>query len=246
MSRMNRSQVILLSWFTVFFAVAEVGFADPATGPSTAPAAQENAIESDSPRDALKRLAIAMDAGDAETIRSLFVAPSPREEHMVSAMADLAEAFAKVRTAAAAAYGADRARIVTNEPSAKIDKQLAAIASADESINGDQATLRLADPAAQGRPTFLQRVDGQWKILLGPVTDAIDPVGLDEIIATMALESAAIHDFAAELGTDKYKTPEEAAVALRGAVMRIATQGAHAATRPATEPAIQPSTQPAK
>src|SRR5262245_22775087 len=86
----------------------------------TAPATTQSAIPADqsTPRGALRVLGVALDAGDAATIRAVFQISNPEEQKMVDALVRYREAVAKFGKAAAQAFGENEAKKLTGDPAA--------------------------------------------------------------------------------------------------------------------------------
>jgi len=206
----------------LWISVVAVGQTLPATGPATEPA--------DTPRAAYERLVVAMQQGDGATIRQLIVAQGEDERRLVDALADYAQAIARLRQAAVETYGAASARVLTGDP-ADQEKRLAAIRQAQQLIENDHATLNLHRPDTP--LILLRQIDGQWRVPLRAMLPNLEPAQIVQQVEETALQVHAFDETTADVLAGKYHTADEAAQVLRTRLIRPANEPTTAAaTRP--------------
>ena len=102
---MFRSLLRSLTACTVTLVTLSGALAKPA--PTTAPATTQSSIATDqtTPRGAFKVLTVAMNKGDAASIKSVFAPSTPTETKMVDAVVDQQAAMIKFHDAAVTAFG---------------------------------------------------------------------------------------------------------------------------------------------
>ncbi|MDB5299954.1 MAG: hypothetical protein JWO87_1617 [Phycisphaerales bacterium] len=190
------------------------------TRPATAPA---------TPKETLRTLNLALRDGDAETVKSLFQTTTAEGKKMVGAMADYAAALADLHRAAGKAFGPEGANTVTGDTAAESADGLAAIDHAEESINGQTATVKYAgatDPAVT-----LVRVNGTWKLPLSQLLNGADKVTEERRLTELATQTKVANETTADIAGGKYKTPEKAAEVWRARLLQTVLP------KPATRPA---------
>jgi hypothetical protein len=207
---------------------------------AAAPTTQAIAADSSTPRGALKALVGAMQAGDAPSIHKLISTTNPTEQKMVDAMADMAIAQKKFRSAAEAAYGAN-SKELTGDTDAGTKEGMAKIDAAPEKIDGDTATV---DPTEQPGipPLTLKKVDGHWEIPITELARGVDQSTIQQRLDDLSFMSNMMNESADEVSRGMYKTPRDAGEAIKTKMMVAMMKRANAATHPSTEPA--PTTAP--
>ena len=191
-----------------------------ATGPTTALA------DPSTPKGALKALAQALDAGERKAVLDLLAAKSSAERKTADATADLAEAAAALRRAAAKCFGQQAARPLGAQPGAT-QEALDRIDAAKVQIDGDRATVRTE--TSEGPPMVLERSAGAWRVPVSELCKDTEPAELDRNVAALAEQSRLLRELAAEVAAGKYKTAPEARQALDKRIMQSALP-----TQPAT------------
>src|ERR1035441_5815334 len=187
----------------VFFSLAVLALAWVAQGQATQPTTEP--IEPTTPKGALKSLALALDAGDRERIRSLMYAASPAEQKMVDATSEFAASIADLKHTMARRFGESASFIAMGESSDALPNRLAAIDSADQKVNGDLAVINLS--AAMPRDSMsLVRAGGYWKISISQQLkdEGLTPQQVDEKMATVSSQSKILKDLTAEVTAGKY------------------------------------------
>lgn len=235
-------------------AIASVGWAQdrhPTTAASTKPAATAPApvtrglepfslpsslpssrpIDQATPKEALKKLSRAMDVGDQAAIRQVLDFDGALQGQMADAIGQMAAAQAQLKQAALKTYGKEGSRGLLGDTSAETANQ--ALESAHEQVNGDSATVSIPG----GDSIVMKRINGQWKLPLSEVSKDISEQEIRQRIDEIAHQAAIYQEMAAEVLSEKYKTSEQVAEALRGRLLKAATQPA---SRPGAEPATRP------
>jgi hypothetical protein len=209
---------------SVVFTLAATA-AGQSTQPTTAP------MEPTTPKDALKALALALDAGDQERIRSLMNVTSPMEQKMVEATSDMAVAIAEFKHAMASKFGQAATQSAMGDSSDVLQKSLATIDSADEKVDGDVALVSLSTVPRESMS--LKKISGSWKISVAQQVkdEGLTPQQVDEKMAMVSAQSRMLRDVTADVSSGKYPTAADAAAALRGKM-----SGGHEGNAPATPP----------
>jgi hypothetical protein len=215
--------------------------------PSVMATSRPNPADPASPRGALESLVGAMQAGDADKIKSLIATTNPTEDKMVDAMATMSVSQKKFRTAAQAAYG-DSAKDLTGDTEAGTAAGLAKIDAAPQTINGETATV---DPSggdqtmagqATPPPLTLKKINGHWEIPIGELARGVDQNTIKQRLDDLAFMSKMMDESADEVAKGMYKTPKDAGEAIKTKMMAAMMQRANAATQ---QSATQPSAPPA-
>lgn len=189
------------------------------------------------PRGTLKLLRTAMEAGDAEQIRSILAAGNELEKAMVDSMAQTAVSAKRLHDAAVATFGQEQARPLTGEPSTPGADGLTDLDRAVETISDDGTTAVVSFQDINTDPIKLTLVNEQWQI---PVSELkqLDRGTMATRIAEVTALNAIVDEIAAEVAQNKYKTAEEAKQALYDRLVQLAQA---ASTQPTTRPATGPS-----
>jgi hypothetical protein len=214
-------QFVRLLILIASFMLAQVVAAQQ-TRPTTAP---EDAA---TPKGALRMLNQAMRSGNVALIKQLFLTTNAAETRMVDADAAMAAALARLRAAALQAYGPQGADAVTGDTDAGAADSAARIDSADVTVEGDIATVVYRDE--KDSPFVLKKSEGQWKVPVSQLGKPLDPAGLDERLADLAIQQRVVEDLTHEINQKKFATPEEAREAWRARILQAAT------SQPATRP----------
>jgi len=250
--------------------------APPSTGPNAA--AAPVALDDATPRGALKVLLSAMQTADADKLHALLLARSPLEERMVDAIVKRADAEKRFRGAVEKAYGAEGARALVNDNEAQNAAGMAQLDAAEEKVEGEQAhvaagqgsDMRLqkvngkwrvpiaqfaASPAEKDAAAAADQ-QGPGAASQGP-PPSTNPAGdgiagkekaIEQKLDDEKLAVQIINDMTGEIEAGKYKTPQEAADAIRMKMMvemmkrnGAAPDAGQAPGAPATQPATEPS-----
>jgi hypothetical protein len=205
-------------------AVASAGWAQesrPTTAPALVePASRPSSMPSDqsTPKAALKKLSHAMDAGDQAAIRQVLDYEGKLQGEMADSIGQMAAAQAQLKHAALQTYGKEGARGLLGDSISEVGDQL--LESAQEHITGDSATVSIPG----GDSIVLKRIDGQWKLPLSEVSKGISEQEIRQRIDEIAHQAAIYRETAEEVTNKKYKTSEQVAEALRGRLLKAATQ----------------------
>lgn len=185
------------------------------------------AVDTSTPKGALKSLAVAMDAGDAAAIRSLLQATSPSEQKMVGAMSELAANIAAMNKAVIVRFGRDKAlKALGGDPAEMLKQSLSTIDAAAERIEGDSALV--STPAKESMT--LKKVEGGWKVSMADLSKGSTPAAVDERVAELSRQMKAMREVTAEMTAGAFKDADEALAAVR------TRMGGSPQTAPATAP----------
>jgi hypothetical protein len=218
---------IALGWALVCTLVipAALGAAPPpppSTGSTSAPATTSPAVpnaDQTTPRGALRLLSEAMDAGEGAKMRQVLQGVSPDEQKMIDALVSYREAIAKFGKSAVTAFGAEDAKKLTGDTIARQSESLTALANLPEKVDGDHAVVGPdTEPQEQ---IHLERVNGQWKVLVGKLIGQVQPAEAKRVLDDMAARTRVFNDTSRELDDNRYKSPEEAGQALQMKMMRL-------------------------
>ena len=182
-----------------------------ATQPATAPSISV-AIDPTTPKGALKSLAVAMDGGDAQAIRSLLQTSSPLEERMVGAMTDEAAAIAAFNRSMIKRFGiAEAAAALGGDPAEQLKQSMHNIDTASERIDGDTATIS----TGPSETMTLKKSNGTWRVSVAALSPGTTPAAVDERIAVVTAQMKAMQDVTAGILAGKYATATDAVAAIR-------------------------------
>lgn len=162
-------------------------------------------VDMSTPKGALKAFYEAMEAGDAAAVRASFHTANDTEKA-------LADAYAAQLTAARALGEATKAKFATTGDALSrglpLRDEIAKLDTAEVTVNGDKATVKLAGDA---KPLRLVKSDGRWRLSLA------DYAGDDPAAQTAALKdmATAFQTIAAEIQADKFPTAADAQRALQ-------------------------------
>lgn len=239
---MPRRPIAVLALLVLTCATAVAGAQTPTTAPATSPASNIPTDQS-TPRSALRVLADAMAAGDAQAILGVFHATNPQEQKMAQAMVDVAVAYAGLQKDAVAAFGADNAKALTGDAAAIQSQGLTKLASATEKVDGDKATVVVGD-GTEEPPVSLVKHNGKWKWPVAEMAKGIDAAQVEQGIADANAQAKLYAEAAEEVRAGKYKTALEVRQAMEQRVMQMALARHKAATQPASGPATKPAAAP--
>jgi len=173
--------------------------------PTLVRADEKKEADLSTPKGAAVAFAKAIQNGDKEGVRAVCIGKD-EEIKAVESMASAMGAIKKFRTACNDKFGADN--ILTK--SFPADQDLAAEAEKTEfKVDGDTATS-VPKPGEDAKDkATMKKVDGKWKL-------DVASIGKDKLAQAgqMAKIGKVLEDFAAEITAGKYKTVEEAAVAM--------------------------------
>jgi hypothetical protein len=173
--------------------------------PSFVRAADEKAPDLSTPKGAAIAFAKAVQDGDKAGVRAVCIG-NDEELKAMESMAGAMGAIKKFRTACDDKYGKDNL-LTKNFPA---DQNLTAEAEkAEFKVEGDIAKSIPKPGEDQKDQATLKKVDGKWKI-------DVASIGKDKLAQAgqMAKIGKVLEDFAAEITAGKYKTVEEAAIAM--------------------------------
>jgi hypothetical protein len=169
-------------------------------------------IDPTTPKGALKSLAVAMDGGDGQAIRSLLQTNSPLEERMVNAMTDEAAAIAAFNRSMIARFGpAQATAALGGDPAEQLKQSMHNIDAASERIDGDTATISTGPTETM----TLKKANGVWRVSVAALSPGTTPAAVDERIAVVTSQMKAMQDVTAGIAAGKYATAAEAVAAIR-------------------------------
>jgi hypothetical protein len=179
------------------------------------------------PRGALKALATAMTAGDAETIQRLLQANTPTEQRMVSLMSDMAVSIAQLNKAMIGRFGRKPASAVLGgDPDETLARSLSDLDAASERIDGDTATVGTVSQSF----TLKKTANGEWRIAVSEMSKDTTSAQVEEKATVLSGQMKAMHEITTGIADGKYATAADAASALH------AKMGGGGATTPTTAP----------
>jgi hypothetical protein len=199
--------------------------------PTTAPATQEVAADSTTPKGTLTLLNRATASGDSASVRKLMHASTTQESRIADALVARTEAYTKFRQAAVKSFGEDAASKLTGtkEETAAAEQ---AIARADVKIDDDKAMVQMGP-----QPVNLVKIDGVWKLSLAGLAEGLAPGDVDKMLDQMKILSSVMTQTSDEVTAGKYKSPDEVNDAVRGKLASAMLQAeAPATTQPTTAP----------
>jgi len=202
--------------------------AQPTTAPSVIAADQST------PRGAIKMLTIAMNKGDAATIKQVFSTTNTTEAKMLDAVAEQKAAQAKFRDAVVASFSAEDARKLVGDYQVAEAQGLMSLDSASEKIDGDSATVSIED-----QKLTLKKQDAKWTV---PVP-AVEPAQADQQLAAIQREAKIYKSIADDITNGRFKSADEAGKALQLKALQQMMTHEPGTTQPATAPAQSPGTQ---
>jgi hypothetical protein len=207
--------------------------AQPTSAPATVPATVPAAIPSDqsTPRGALKLLTIAMNQGDADTMRAILDPTTPIEKRMVEALIAQRQAIRRLKEKSDAAFGPDGTLKIVGDMDATQAQSIASIASMSEKIDGDQAVI--VDGADELK---FKKLNDKWVFPIASMPH-VDFGDADAAIARMTQLAKLFDDVSTAIEAGKYKSPKEAADDLQARSWALAVKGA--ATQPSSAPTPQ-------
>ena len=195
-----------------------------ATQPASAAAV---AVDTTTPKGALKSLAVAMDAGNAPAIRSLLLTTNASEEKMVGAMADVAANIAAMNKAITTRFGQEQAKqALGGDPAEMLKQSMLTIDAATEKVDGDTAIV--STPSQESMT--LKKVGSGWKISVADLSRGSTPAAVDERVAALSAQMKAMQEVTAGVAAGKYATANDAVAAIRTRL------GGPAQPPPATKP----------
>ena len=189
------------------------------------PADQKSAPEqhdTTTPKGALKALAAALRDGDAERIRQVMDAANPAETRMVAAMADMAKAMADLQKAAVKSFGSEGAKELVGDTHATDAQGRARIDAADVRVQGDTATVVVAE--GEDTPVVLRKVRGHWKVPMAELSKNADPAVLDERLTELAEQRKLVVQLTKEIGEGEFNSPAQAKDAWQSRAMQAVTR----------------------
>jgi len=192
------------------------------------------ALDSSTPRGALKLFFTAEVGEDGDALKHLLAAENPAQEHLIAAVA--------------AQKNADRAltdALYAKFPDQwKADPRKAALAvlpaiyqnidKADQQINGDTATVHAA--GSDQPPVTLKRVKGQWRIPLAVISTNVDPADVDKRAHQVEIQAGVMRQAASDVSAGKYATKDEAIQDVKQRMYTAALADHVASTQATTRP----------
>jgi hypothetical protein len=214
--------------------VASSAFSQPTS--TTAPATTQASVATDqtTPRGALKVLTVAMNKGDATTIKSVFAPSSPLEDKMVAAVLGQQSAMMNFHNAAVKAFGeADAKKLPPGDVDAAVAESLSALDKFPEAVTGDTATV------GEGEQVLHLKKQGEkWTLPVSSLAPQITAENVDQQLAAMGEQSKVLTDMTEDMNAGKYKTADDAGKALQlKAMQQMMSHQGGAATQPSTAPA---------
>jgi hypothetical protein len=227
------------------------------SGSSKPQSGEEKAV-----RATVKTLAEALEKGDGKRIREVVYAADATEKKMVDAMAAMAEGMARLRKAAAKAFGDDAAKELTGD----LTGDLSRIEQAEITITGDSATVSYGKPEPQPAPAaenvnanpnesadepdneaggattepsttpmVFKKVDGRWRVPMSELSKGTKPAEIEQRLEDLREQTKVIGEVADEIEKGKFKNADKAAEAWQLKMMQALT-AKKPETRKSTEP----------
>ncbi len=208
--------------------------ADPSTAPTTAPAGVS--IDRQTPRGTLKVLAAAMARGDAAGVRDSLYAASDAEEKMRSAIAEFSTSIAQARKAIETNFGKEQATELFDDAEARLDANYARADAASESIQGNDATIKISDPnQLTDQTVHLKKGSSGWQVVMEDNGQAVPPEQMAAKAEELSTRAHALSDAAEEIASSKNKTIDQAKQLIQSKM--TAAMQHKAPTQPASQPA---------
>jgi hypothetical protein len=160
------------------------------------------------PKAALKQFYEAMEAGDPAAVRASFYTAGDDEKALADAFADQLTAARALGEAAKTKFAASGDALSKGLP---LRDEIARLDSADVTVDGDNATIKLA---GQARPLRLSKAEGRWQILIADYAGAT-PANVAAQTAVLKDMAAALNAVAADITADKFPSATEAQRALQ-------------------------------
>ena len=192
------------------------------TQPTTAPTP-------DTPKGAIKALAIAVDSGDGAKIRDLMQAANPMEQQIVNTTADMAVAIAGLKHVMVDKFGQSAAENAMGDPPELMKKILETIDGATEKVDGDHATV-ISSPTQQGTMN-LHRDNGVWRISVSEQAKNLTQQQVDEQVTMISGQLKMLGELTGDVSAGKYTSANDVTNALKAKMSGAATQSA---SQPAT------------
>ena len=207
--------------------------AAPATSPAPSPAPSPATVPADqsTPKAALKTFSRALETGDASRVRELLSAEGEHERELAEATVTLAEASAQLARAASSAFGDERARPLGVDPHAT-EEAIERIDAATEKIDGESATLRIAD--SDDPAIVLVRRNGKWRVPVAELMKNVEAADVQRNVADMIWQAKQMRELSEEVSTGKYATAAEARQALDRRIMERSLPPLRSTTAPTT------------
>lgn len=211
--------------------LAEVGAGAPTTqvgadhsataGRPTAPTTHPVSIDVRTPRGAVRTLAAALYAGDADALHvALYTGTTDSERDMTTATIDMAVAMATFRQAAVDQFGDADVRDALADPAGQQTAATARIDSAVEAITGETATL--GQPGEP--PVVLRRVGNGWAVVTGAVSTSDSPPAIAERVRGIQRQAEVFRFMAEDIRADRHRSMREVLTLLHGQMMKAATE----------------------
>lgn len=165
-------------------------------------------FDAGSPQAALKTFFEALAANDVEKIKDAFHAGNEQERQLANAFAAQIASAKKLGEALKSKFNSGGDALTRGMP---VREQLARLETAQVKIEGESATIQLAQSA---RPLHLSRVEGRWRISVSDFA-GVTPQTAASHIAVQRDLAAAFDAFTADVLADKFATPQDAQRALQ-------------------------------
>lgn len=193
----------------------------------------------DSPRDALKSLYLAIEAGNTADVRKLLAASNEADERLVDAFARQIVAARNFAEAMKLKFGETPGDIDALTRGISAREMIARLADAKQTVEGDRATLTVP---GQKRPLNLVKSSGRWQII---VQDFAGATPQDAALqAQVLLELAEVfQSVAADVNSEKLGNAQEAQKVL-AQKLQLVIVNTLSKQPPATRPITQPATRP--
>jgi hypothetical protein len=215
---MSPKMRLMISTVALICICLGAGLAAPATAPDFS-----------RPRAAVKSFYQAIESGDTVTIRAAMLAEDDQQRMLADAFTNVIVASQKLALAARDKFGAAADSLQTSaipkEEAARIDK-------AQETIDGQDATLVLADQPA---PIRLRKVDADWKIRASDFAGAT-PANITAQIDLLAQLAQILNDTASGISAGKFTSPEQVQSAFQERFNAAMIQAVKPATKSTTKP----------
>ena len=203
------------------------------------------AVDTNSPKAAVKSFVEAEIKGDGKAIRDVLLTSSPTEERMATGIADLAVAIAELNRTMVAKFGPEKTEPIMGDKDAVLADVMAKLDKATEKVTGDAATVTSAPdatmpmatgtaggtaggatppgapPAAGGggpspQDTMaLKKVGGQWKLSVADMAKGSSDADVQKTLSSVDAAVAGYKSVLADLTGGKLTTAEAVDAELR-------------------------------
>jgi len=146
-----------------------------------------------------------MEIGDHDAISKVLLARDERDQRIIDALGQFAQAFWRFREAAVYSFGEEGAVYVTGNLKLA-NRSFLAIDQATELIQGDSAIVSF--DAKQNSPALV-KVDGSWRMRVNELFDPMQSVRFDLLVTDSIHAIDAMKSVTREMESNYFRTPED-------------------------------------